>query len=137
MTAPPAPPAPPTAPVQFKVTYTSANVDWELFHRLFDEALAAVRAQCGRDHPLHIGGEPVAVAGDPIVDVAPADTTGVLGRFAPAGVEHVDRAVRVAHAAQRGWGRRPGPQRVGTRRRAAALVRERQIQLAGLMSLAR
>src|SRR5207253_966019 len=83
-------------PAQFKVTYTSANVDWKLFHRLFDEALAAVRAQCGRDHPLYIGGEPVAVAGAPIVDVAPADTTVVLGRFAPAGVEHVERAACVA-----------------------------------------
>src|SRR2546427_11080298 len=98
MTAPPAPPAPPTAPAQFKVTYTSANVDWELFHRLFDEALAAVRAQCGRDHPLYIGGEPVVVAGDPIVDGAPADTSGGLGRFAPAGGEHVDRAARAAPA---------------------------------------
>src|SRR2546429_6737289 len=97
-----APPARPTAPAQFKVTYTSANVDWELFHRLFDEALAAVRAQCGRDHPLYIGGEPVAVAGDPIVDVAPADTTVGLGRFAPAGGEHGDRALRVAHPAQPG-----------------------------------
>src|SRR6267378_3349924 len=135
MTAPPAPPAPPTAPAPFKVTYTSANVDWELFHRLFDEALAAVRAQCGRDYPLYIGGEPVAVAGDPIVDVAPADTSLVLGRFAPAGVEHVDRAVRVAHASQRGWARRPWPERVATLRRAAALIRERKFQLAALMSL--
>jgi len=127
--------AAPTAAAQFKVTYTSANVDWELFHRLFDEALAAVRAQCGRDHPLYIGGEPVAVAGDPIVDVAPADTSVVLGRFAPAGVEHVDRAVRAAHAAQRGWARRPWPERVATLRRAAALIRERKFQLAALMSL--
>src|SRR5256885_2458680 len=94
-----APPARPTAPAQFKVTYTSANVDWELFHRLFDEALAAVRAQCGRDHPLYIGGEPVVVAGDPIVDVAPGDPSVGLGRFAPAGGEQLERAVRPAHAA--------------------------------------
>ena len=25
-----------------KITYTSANVDWELFHRQFDDALARV-----------------------------------------------------------------------------------------------
>src|SRR3989442_13340576 len=105
MTAPPAPPAPPTAPGQFKVTYTSANVDWELFHRLFDEALAAVRAQCGRDHPLYIGGAPVAVAGDAIVDGAPADTNVGLGRVAPAGVEHGGRAGRAPHAPQGGWAR--------------------------------
>src|SRR2546427_10167090 len=102
MTAPPAPPAPPTAPAQFKVTYTSANVDWELFHRLFDEALAAVRAQCGRDHPLYIGGEPVAVAGDAIVGVAPAGTSGGLGRFPPAGGRPAGRAVPAPPAAPGG-----------------------------------
>src|SRR3989441_10052964 len=107
-------PAAPTAAAQFKVTYPSANVDWELFHRLFDEALAAVRAQCGRDHPLYIGGEPVAVAGDAIVDVAPADTSGVLGRFAPAGGAHVDRARRAAHAGPGGWARPPRVARLGT-----------------------
>jgi len=30
------------APGQSKITYTSASVDWELFHRQFDEALAHV-----------------------------------------------------------------------------------------------
>ena len=48
-----------TASPQSKVTYTSANVDWELFHRQFDEALARVRAQLGRDHPLYIAGDAV------------------------------------------------------------------------------
>src|SRR3989441_9311977 len=134
MTAPPAPPAPPTAAAKLKVTYTAANVDWELFHRLSDEALAAVRAQCGRDHPLYIGGEPVAVAGDAIVDVAPADTSVVLGRFAPAGVEHVDRAVRAAHAAQGGWARRPWLERVAAPRRAPPPGPEAQVPRAAPVS---
>ncbi len=33
------------APAQFKITYTTANVDMDLFHRLFDEALAKVRSR--------------------------------------------------------------------------------------------
>src|SRR2546426_10320776 len=44
-------------------------------------------------------------------------------------------AVRAAHAAQRGWARRPWPERVATLRRAAALIRERKFHLAALMSL--
>src|SRR5256885_12634206 len=40
-----------------KVTYTSANVDWDAFHRQFDEALAGVRGQLGRDHSLYIAGD--------------------------------------------------------------------------------
>ena len=48
-----------TAPQPSKITYTSANVDWELFHRQFDEALARVRAQLGKDYPLYIGRDAV------------------------------------------------------------------------------
>ena len=47
------------APAQSKITYTSASVDWELFHRQFDDALARVRGQLGGDYPLYIAGEAV------------------------------------------------------------------------------
>src|SRR2546426_1789840 len=66
-----------TAPKQSKVTYTSANVDWDLFHRQFDDALARIRAQLGRDYPLYIGREAVPSGGPPIVDASPIDT-GVM-----------------------------------------------------------
>ena len=48
-----------TVPTPSKITYTSANVDWEAFHRQFDDALARIRAQLGRDYPLYIGREAV------------------------------------------------------------------------------
>src|SRR3989442_11328558 len=73
-----------TAPQPSKVTYTSANVDWELFHRQFDEALARVRAQLGQDYPLYIGRDAVPSGGPPIVDASPIDTSMMLGRFATA-----------------------------------------------------
>ena len=118
-----------------KITYTSANVDWDSFHRQFDAALAQVRAQLGREYPLYIGGAAVTTTAKPIVDTSPIDTRVVLGRFAVATAAQVDRAVAAARAAQPAWARRDWPERVGTLRRAAALIRERKFELAAIMSL--
>src|SRR5205085_710486 len=118
-----------------KVTYTSANVDWEAFHRQFDEALAGVRGQLGRDHSLYIAGEAVSSPAAPIVDTSPIDTGVVLGRFAAATAQHVDRAVTAAKEAQRGWAHTPWRTRVATLRGAAGLIRQRKFELAAVMSL--
>src|SRR5437016_4775004 len=85
-----------TVPTPSKITYTSANVDWDSFHRQFDAALARVRAQLGRDYPLYIGRDAVSADGPPLVDRSPIDTSTVLGRFASATPEQVGRAVAAA-----------------------------------------
>jgi 1-pyrroline-5-carboxylate dehydrogenase len=118
-----------------KITYTSAAGDLDQFHRLFDEALARVRAAAGASYPNLIGGEPVAGAEEPLDDRSPIDTSLLLGRFAAAGAAEVDLAVRRAREAQRAWGRRPWRERVGVLRRAAELIRERKYDLAALMAL--
>src|SRR5947208_47376 len=124
-----------TVPTASKITYTSANVDWDSFHRHFDDALARVRTQLGRDYPLYIGGEAVPSGGPPIVDASPIDTSVLLGRFATATPEQVGHAVAAAKEAQRAWGHRPWRERVATLRQAAALIRERKFELAARMSL--
>jgi 1-pyrroline-5-carboxylate dehydrogenase len=118
-----------------KITYSSADVDLDAFHAAFDSALGALRETLGREYTNWIGGTAVAGNGRPLVDVTPIDTRLVLGRFAAARTTDVDRAVQVAHAAQRGWARTPWRERVATLRRAAALIRERKFDLAVLMSL--
>jgi 1-pyrroline-5-carboxylate dehydrogenase len=118
-----------------KITYTSANVDLDTFHAAFDSALDALRATLGREYPNWVGGTAVVGNGRPLVDLTPIDMRLVLGRFAAARTTDVDRAVQVAHAAQRGWARMPWQERVATLRRAAALIRERKFDLAALMSL--
>ncbi len=123
-----------TAP-QTKVTYTSANVDWDLFHRQFDEALARVRSELGGKHALYIGGVPTDSASAPIIDTSPIDTQIVLGRFAVATPQHVAVAVRTARLAQAAWGRRDWRERVAVLRRAAGLIRDRKFDLAAVMSL--
>ncbi len=124
-----------TATTQSKVTYTSADVDWQSFHRQFDDALAHVRSQLGRDYPLYIGGAAVTSSAKPIVDTSPIDTSVVLGNFATATAAHVSQAVAAARAAQAAWGRRDWHERVAILHRAAALIRERKFELAAIMSL--
>src|SRR5437879_6412824 len=123
-----------TTPSAAKVTYTSADVDWESFHRQFDEALARVRAQLGRNYPLHIGKEAMASGGPPLLVTSPIDTSVMLGRFATATPEQVGRAVAAAKAAQGAWAHLPWTERVAILRRAAGLVRERKFDLAAIMS---
>jgi 1-pyrroline-5-carboxylate dehydrogenase len=118
-----------------KITYTTSAADMEKIHESFDAALETVRSECGRDHPLYIDGEAVRPDTPPIVDTSPIDTSLVLGRFAAAGVEHVDRAVESAYRARRKWEKLGWKKRVAILRRAAALVRERKFELAACMSL--
>lgn len=124
-----------TAARPSKITYTSANVDWEAFHRQFDEALRGVRAQLGRDYQLHIGGQAVTSSARPLVHSSPIDRDVILGRFASATPLEVDQAVAAARAAQRGWAHQPWRARVSLLRRAAGLIRERKFELAAIMSL--
>jgi 1-pyrroline-5-carboxylate dehydrogenase len=124
-----------TAPSAAKVTYTSADVDWESFHRQFNEALARVRAQLGRNYPLQIGKEAIASGGPPLLVTSPIDTSVMLGRFATATPEQVGRAVAAAKTAQRAWAHLPWTERVAILRRAAGLIRERKFDLAAIMSL--
>jgi 1-pyrroline-5-carboxylate dehydrogenase len=121
-------------PRQQKITYTSANVDLDAFHAAFDAALEEVRASMGESHPLHLDGKAVVPDRAPIVDVSPIDTSLVLGRFAAAGPDEVDVAVRSAKVAQRPWAALPWRDRVAALRRAAELIRERKFRLAAIMA---
>src|SRR5712692_7538198 len=123
------------APAQSKITYTSANVDWEQFHRQFDDALVRVRGELGRDYPLYIADETVTSPVRPLVDTSPTAFELLLGRFAVATAQHVDRAIGAAKAAQRDWARKPWRERVAILRQAAVLIRARKFELAAIMSL--
>ena len=118
-----------------KITYTTSDVDLGAFHREFDRGLAEVRSAMGGFHPLMVGGQPIEAPRNALVDRSPIDSSLILGRFSAASVDHLDRAVRSAKAAQRGWGRMPWPERVAIMGRAAALFRERRFFLAALMSI--
>lgn len=124
-----------TASAPQKITYTSANADMTAFHKSFDEALKAVRAKAGQEHPLWIDGKAVKSDSAPIVDLSPIDTSLVLGKFTAATPEHVDMAVKAARAIQKKWGALPWQERVQTMRKAAHFIRQRKFEIAAVMSL--
>jgi 1-pyrroline-5-carboxylate dehydrogenase len=123
------------AQVTEKITYTTTAADLETFHARFDDALARVRAELGRDHPMYIDGVPVTSERAPIISSAPSDTALVLGRFQAAGPEHVDRAVAAARRSWRAWDALGWRQRTAILRTAARLIRERKYGLAALTAL--
>ena len=122
-------------PEDMKVFYTTTNVDMDLFHQWFDEALERLRANLGKDYPAYIGGEPVTSDAAPIVDTTPIDTDIVLGNFTAAKPEHVEQAVAAARAGFKVWSHTPWQERVAILRNVAKLIRRRKFDLAALMSL--
>ena len=118
-----------------KVTYSSASVDMTEFHRRFDAALADLRGRLGREYPLYIGGQPVTSPLPPVVDLAPADTSVVLGKFASSTGALVEQAISGAKAVQKAWARRPYKERTAILRKAAEVIRERKYEIAAVMSL--
>ena len=124
-----------TAATLPKITYTSANVDLELFHSMFDEALVRVRGASGKEYPMYIDGKAVTTTAEQIVDTSPIDTSRVLGTFHTARPEQIDLAVKAARAAAREWAHRSAEERIAPLRRAATLIRERKFDLAAIMSV--
>lgn len=124
-----------TASPSQKITYTSANADMTAFHKSYDEALKAVRAKAGAEHPLWIDGKAVKSESPLLIDTSPIDTSFVLGKFAAATPAHVDMAVKAARALQKKWAGLPWQERVQTMRKAAHFIRQRKFEIAAIMTL--
>jgi 1-pyrroline-5-carboxylate dehydrogenase len=123
------------APDKMKVTYTTSAADMEKIHEAFDQALAKVRSDCGKEYPIYINGKEVRSDTPPIVDTSPINTDLVLGRFTSANVGHVDQAIESAYRARRKWEKLGWNKRVKIMREAAELVRKNKFELAACMSL--
>jgi 1-pyrroline-5-carboxylate dehydrogenase len=91
----------------------------------FEKALAEVRAQLGREHPIVIGGE--RISGGPTFDsLNPARPSEVIGRFQAGTREQATRAVETAHATFTAWSRVPARERAAYLVAAAKKMRERR-----------
>jgi 1-pyrroline-5-carboxylate dehydrogenase len=117
-----------------KVTYISLSADDPALDAAFNTAIAGVRAELGRDHPLHVAGVTRA-GGAPIESRSPADTRVVVGRVATAGETDVRDAVAAARAAFPRWSAVPWQERASILDRAADIVRERRYELAAWLIL--
>jgi 1-pyrroline-5-carboxylate dehydrogenase len=90
-------------------------------------AVAAVRAQCGREYPLQIGGETVAT-GDLLKSVNPSHPAEVVGLHHKATAALAGRAIELADAAFPAWARVPAEDRVAKLRRVSQILRRRKFE---------
>jgi len=118
----------------FKLTYSTMFDPPEDLHRRFEEALARVTAGLGAFHPMRIGGEDRAGAGES-ESRSPIDRDRLLARLPRGTARDVADAVAAARAAFGPWSRTPWPERVEILRRVARRIEERVYDLAAAMAL--
>jgi RHH-type proline utilization regulon transcriptional repressor/proline dehydrogenase/delta 1-pyrroline-5-carboxylate dehydrogenase len=93
------------------------------------EALKDVRRKFGREYPLWIGGEKVETK-NWLESFNPAAPKELVGRVPLAGQEEVDRALEAASTFLSTWRNTPARERVARILRAAAIMRQRRLELA-------
>jgi 1-pyrroline-5-carboxylate dehydrogenase len=114
------------------LNYTSTAADPTL-DETFERALAKARE--GRPEPLaHLIRDEGQAVGDVFERTDPCDPARVISRAHAAGDEMVAAAVRAARAAKRDWAAAPVGDRTAALRRIAALIAERRVELAGVVS---
>ena len=114
------------------LNYTSTGADPAL-----DEAFGAAlsRARAGRDEPFaHLVGGERRAAGAVFERSDPCDPERVVSRAHAGEPQIVADAVGAARAAQRDWAATPLAERTAALRRIAALITERRVELAGVIS---
>ena len=98
----------------------------------FEQALSAVRAQLGQEHPLVIGGE--RLKGERTFESRnPARPSEIVGRFQSGSAAQAAQAVEVAHRAFASWSRVPARERAAYLVEAARRMRDRTHQFSAWM----
>lgn len=95
----------------------------------FARALREVRGKFGKHYPLWIGGEERETS-HWLESVNPADPAEVVGRVPEAAREEAEQALQAAHSFLSQWRAAPAADRAGIVFRAAAVLRERRLELA-------
>jgi 1-pyrroline-5-carboxylate dehydrogenase len=114
------------------ITYTTVADDPQLGAG-FERALARAREGVPEPLPHLIAGERVA-SGEVFERADPCDERRVVSRAHRATPEIVAQAVAAARAAQPAWAALPLAERAAALRRIAALIGERRLELAGVVS---
>ncbi len=123
-----------TAENAFKLTYATMFNPPQMLHDRFEEALAQVKANLGKEFGMIIDGKE-AFASEKFEDRSPINTDWVLGIFQKGTAEDANRAIAAAKRAFPVWSGMPWQERVALVRKAAEILDRRIYEMAAVMSL--
>jgi 1-pyrroline-5-carboxylate dehydrogenase len=120
--------------MELSLNHPSAPPD-EAFHRAFESGLHHERKRLGQTHPLYINGRACRSHGKTMVNLCPADTRVVLGKFQSATREHVRKAIVAAQKAYPFWRELGWEQRLAFIRKTGELMAKYESELTALLCL--
>ena len=123
-----------TTESSFKLTYATMFNPPEELHQRFDQALANLKANLGKDHGMFIDGKEVFTE-EKIEDRFPANTEILLGTFQKGTAENARAAVAAARKAFPAWSHTPWQQRVALVRKAASIMDERIYEMGAVIAM--
>ncbi len=118
----------------FKFTYATMFNPPEEMHTRFEEALAKLKLNLGKEHGMWIDGKDV-YAIEKFEDRFPADTRVVLGVFQKGTAEHARMALAAARKAFPVWSHTPWQERVALLRKAAEIIDRRLYEISAIVSM--
>lgn len=118
----------------FKITYSVTPENMAELDREFEAAVGRALGQLGRTYPALVGY--ASVASDAFIENRnPADTRVLLSRHGETPPGSIQEIMALSHRQQKEWRSRPYPERCRLLRDVADRLRERQFDLAAVMTL--
>jgi 1-pyrroline-5-carboxylate dehydrogenase len=122
------------AETAFKLTYATMFNPPEELHTRFEETLARVKGELGKEHGMIIAGED-RFADEKFEDRSPANTDLVLGVFQKGTARHAEEALAAARRAFPKWSGMKWQDRVALLRKAADLIDQRTFEIGAIMAM--
>ena len=120
--------------MSFRLTYATMFNPPEEMHERFEKALAKMRGELGKTHPMYVNGKDVPAATTE-ERASPIDNTIKTGRFPHASEKEVDAAIAAAERAFAGWRDAGATRRVALMRKVARILEERVYDIAAALVL--
>jgi len=120
--------------MSFRLTYATMFNPPEEMHERFERALAKMRGELGKTHPMFVGGKDVSAAATD-ERRSPIDNQILIGRFPHANAKEVDAAIAAAQGAFPGWRDLGAAKRVALMRKVARVLEERVYDIAAALVL--
>ncbi len=118
----------------FKLTYATMFSPPEELHTHFEEALASLKDNLGKEHAMIIDGKE-HYANDKFEDRSPTNPDQVLGIFQKGSAKDAQAAVAAARKAFPAWSHTPWQERIALIRKAADIMDKRIFEMGAVVAM--